>query len=132
MMAFVVALRNISEARAEKGFTATVQPKHLRGFQLPQLGERPDSSNFGIVSKTPTFLGEVSGLQKRASQPHKQSMNQINSMAADFARSVEVVFRPSKAPLGKTISICHVAVGDLWAGAGGATQSFAVETGTQG
>ena len=43
MMAFVVALRNISETQSEGALPAVVQTKHPWGVPLPRLGERPVS-----------------------------------------------------------------------------------------
>ncbi|MEK9142607.1 MAG: O-antigen ligase family protein, partial [Nitrospirota bacterium] len=43
MMAFVVALRNISETQSGEERPAAVQPKHSRGLPLPRLRERPVS-----------------------------------------------------------------------------------------
>ena len=43
MMAFVVALRNISETQREEALPAVVQTKHHWGVPLPRLGERPVS-----------------------------------------------------------------------------------------
>ena len=41
MMAFVVALRNISEAQSGEAFPAAVQTKQPWGVPLPRLGEKP-------------------------------------------------------------------------------------------
>ena len=43
MMAFVVALRNISETQSEGALPAAVQTKYSWGVPLPRLGERPVS-----------------------------------------------------------------------------------------
>ena len=43
MMAFVVALRNISEAQSGEGLSAGAQTKNPWGVPLPRLGERPVS-----------------------------------------------------------------------------------------
>jgi O-antigen ligase len=43
MVAFVVALRNISEAQSEEALPAAVQTQHPWGVPLPRLGERPVS-----------------------------------------------------------------------------------------
>lgn len=43
MVAFVVALRNISETQSEGALPAAVQIKHRWGVPLPRLGERPVS-----------------------------------------------------------------------------------------
>lgn len=43
MVAFVVALRNISEARSGETLPVAVQTKHPWGVPLPRLGERPKS-----------------------------------------------------------------------------------------
>jgi hypothetical protein len=43
MMAFVVALRNISETQSEGARSSAVQTKHPWGVPLPRLGERPTS-----------------------------------------------------------------------------------------
>jgi hypothetical protein len=43
MIAFVVALRNISETQSEGVLPAAVQTKHPWGVPLPRLGERPAS-----------------------------------------------------------------------------------------
>lgn len=43
MVAFVVALRNISETQGEEVLTAAVQTKRHWGVPLPRLGERPVS-----------------------------------------------------------------------------------------
>jgi len=43
MLAFVVALRNISETQRGEALPAAVQTKHLWGVPLPRLGERPVS-----------------------------------------------------------------------------------------
>ena len=43
MVAFVVALRNISETQSEGVLPAVVQPKRHWGVPLPRLGERPVS-----------------------------------------------------------------------------------------
>ena len=43
MIAFVVALRNVSETQSEGGLPAAVQTKHPWGVPLPRLGERPVS-----------------------------------------------------------------------------------------
>jgi len=43
MVAFVVALRNISEAQSEEALPAAVQTKRSWGVPLPRLGERPVS-----------------------------------------------------------------------------------------
>ena len=43
MMAFVVALRNISETQSEGALPAAAQTKHPWGVPLPRLGERPVS-----------------------------------------------------------------------------------------
>ena len=42
-MAFVVALRNISETQSVEERPVAVQPKHSWGVPLPRLGERPVS-----------------------------------------------------------------------------------------
>ncbi len=41
MIAFVVALRNISEVEGGEKLPATIQPSNLRSIQLPKLGDRP-------------------------------------------------------------------------------------------
>jgi O-antigen ligase len=43
MLAFVVALRNISETQSEGAFPAAVQTEHPWSVPLPRLGERPVS-----------------------------------------------------------------------------------------
>ena len=43
MIAFVVALRNISETQSEEALPAAVQTKHPWGIPLPRLGEKPVS-----------------------------------------------------------------------------------------
>ena len=43
MMAFIVALRNISEIQGGEALPASVQTKHSWGVPLPRLGERPVS-----------------------------------------------------------------------------------------
>jgi hypothetical protein len=43
MIAFVVALRNISETQSDGVLPAAVQTKHRWGVPLPRLGERPVS-----------------------------------------------------------------------------------------
>jgi O-antigen ligase len=43
MVAFVVALRNVSETQSEGALPAAVQTKHSWGVPLPRLGERPVS-----------------------------------------------------------------------------------------
>lgn len=43
MLAFVVALRNISETQSGEALPAAVQAKHSWGVPLPRLGERPVS-----------------------------------------------------------------------------------------
>lgn len=43
MIAFVVALRNISETQREDALPGAVEPKHAWGIPLPRLGERPVS-----------------------------------------------------------------------------------------
>ncbi len=43
MVAFVVALRNISETQSGEALPAAVQTKYPRGVPLPRLGERPVS-----------------------------------------------------------------------------------------
>jgi len=43
MLAFVVALRNISEAPSREASPVSVQTKHSYGVPLPRLGERPVS-----------------------------------------------------------------------------------------
>ena len=43
MIAFVVALRNISETQSEGALPSAVQTKHPWGVPLPRLGERPVS-----------------------------------------------------------------------------------------
>jgi len=43
MIAFVVALRNISETQSEGALPSAVQKKHPWGVPLPRLGERPVS-----------------------------------------------------------------------------------------
>ena len=42
-MAFVVALRNISETQREEAFPSAVQTKRHWGVPLPRLGEKPIS-----------------------------------------------------------------------------------------
>jgi O-antigen ligase len=43
MVAFVVALRNISETQSGEAFRVAIQEKHPWGVPLPRLGERPVS-----------------------------------------------------------------------------------------
>ncbi len=43
LVAFVVALRNISEARSGETLPVAVQTKHTWGVPFPRLGERPNS-----------------------------------------------------------------------------------------
>ena len=43
MIAFVVALRNISETQSDEALPAVVQMKHSRGLPLPRLAEKPVS-----------------------------------------------------------------------------------------
>ena len=45
MVAFVVALRNISEAKDKEQLPAAIQPRHRGGIPLPKLGDKPIRHN---------------------------------------------------------------------------------------